>query len=118
VEGVVCGLLDGLDALRDSGVPVDDEANLLLIGGGARAHAFQRVFADLSGRPVRVPRGEHVAAGACVQAAATLTERAPEEVAAAWGLGQQGHVIEPDPAVDADGIRAAFTRARDIAGRT
>ena len=117
VEGVVCGLLAGLDALRAVGVPVDDE-EILLIGGGARAHAFQRVFADLSGLPVRVPRGEHVAAGACVQAAATLTEQSPEEVAAAWSVGRQGHVIEPDPAVDGAEVRAAYARSRDIAGRT
>ena len=103
--------------LRAVGVPVDDE-EILLIGGGSRAHAFQRVFADLSGLPVRVPRGEHVAAGACVQAAATLTEQSPEEVAAAWSVGRQGHVIEPDPAVDGAEVRAAYARSRDIAGRT
>ena len=114
----MCGLLDGLDALRVSGVPVDDDGGIFLIGGGSRAHAFQHVLADLSGLTVRVPRGEHVAAGACVQAAATLTEQSPEAIAAAWGLGQQGHVVEPDPEVDGAEIRGAYARARDIAGRT
>ena len=50
-EGVVCGLLDGLDALEASGVTVRRGAGLLLIGGGARSHAFQRVLC----RPVGAP---------------------------------------------------------------
>lgn len=115
VEGVICGLLDGLDALRASGAKVSDDDGLLLIGGGARAHAFQRTLADLSGCAVTVPRGEHVAAGACVQAAAALCQQRPDTIAEAWGLGRRGHVIEPDPAVDAAAIRGAYAEARDAA---
>ena len=111
VEGVVCGLLDGLDALRAGGVPVADDVGILLIGGGARRTRSSASSPTCPGSRSRVPRGEHVAAGACVQAAATLTEQTPEEIAAAWGLGQQGHVIEPDPAVDGAEVRAAY-RAR------
>ena len=49
------------------------DGGITLVGGGARSAAYQRVLADLSGRPVLVPdAGEHVAAGACVQAAAAL----------------------------------------------
>ena len=36
---------------------------IVLMGGGSQSHAFQRVLADLSGRPVIVPGGEHVADG-------------------------------------------------------
>src|SRR5207249_12249961 len=54
VEGVVCGLLDGLDALAAAGVPVGD-GRVLVVGGGARSAAYRRVVADRSGRPVRGP---------------------------------------------------------------
>lgn len=112
VEGVVCGLLDGLDALRAAGVRVTGADGITLLGGGARSHAYQRALADLSCWPVRVPRGnEHVATGACVQAAATLHGEAPEDVAASWQLGA-GHDVEPDPRVDGHGIRAAYAAAR------
>ena len=86
-EGVVCGLLDGLDALTAAGVRADGD--IVLVGGGARSAAYQRVLADLSGRPVVVPdAGEHVAAGACVQAAAVLHGGAISEVAREWGLAR------------------------------
>jgi len=109
-EGVVCGVLDGLDALLAAGVSINRE-RIVLVGGGARSGAYRRILADLSGIPVEVPDGEeHVATGSCVQAAAVLAGRPPEEVAAAWGLGT-GTVIEPDPAVDAAGVRSAYRRA-------
>ena len=75
-EGVVCGLLDGLDALRATGV--DTDGRLLLVGGGAHSRAYRRILADLSGRPVVVPEApELVATGACVQAAAVLRHAEP-----------------------------------------
>jgi xylulokinase len=111
VEGVVCGLLDALDALRVSGTRLRGNGGIVLLGGGARSHAFQRVLADLARRPVIVPLGEPVATGACVQAASTLHQTPPEEVAAAWGVGK-GHVVEPDENVDARAIRAAYAEAR------
>jgi xylulokinase len=112
VEGVVCGLLDGLDALRAAGVRLRGADGITALGGGARSHAYQRVLADLSGWPVRVPRGqEHVATGACVQAAATLRGDRPDEVAASWNLGA-GRDVDPDTRIDADAIRAAYAAAR------
>ena len=100
-EGVVCGLLDGLDALVAAGVDVD--GRLFLLGGGARSAAYRRVVADLTGRPVIVPDApEHVAAGACVQAAAVLHGRFPD-----WDLAA-GSVIDPDGRVDRDAIRAHY----------
>ena len=82
-----------------------------------RRRAVARVpaasLADLAGRPVLVPDArEHVAAGACVQAAAVLHGRAPDEVAAAWGLGA-GSVVEPTD-VDRAAIRAV--RPRQLTG--
>jgi xylulokinase len=108
-EGVVCGLLDGLDALRVNGV--DTDGRLVLVGGGARSGAYQHVVADLAGRPVTVPPPhEHVAAGACVQAAAVLHQRAPDEIARGWGL-DAGSTIEPENDVDREAIRARYRAA-------
>ena len=67
VEGILCGLADGLDALAANGVPV---RRVLLIGGGARAEAVQAIAPTVLGHPVRVPPvGEYVADGAARQAA-------------------------------------------------
>jgi xylulokinase len=112
VEGVVCGLLDALEALRVGGVPVRPAEGIVLLGGGARLHAFQRVLADLARAPVTVPRGEPVATGACVQAAAALHQAAPDEVASAWDLGK-GYPVEPDDGVDSRAVRAAYAELRD-----
>jgi xylulokinase len=115
VEGVVCGLLDGLDALG-AVAPVTGGA-LHLVGGGARSAAYRQVLADLTGRPVLVPAGdEHVALGACVQAAAVLHGRPPLEVAAAWAGASPGatEVTEPGPgAAAAAEVRAAYAARRD-----
>ena len=106
----MCGLLEALDALAAAGV--DASGRLLLVGGGARSLAYRRVVADLAQRPVTVPRGDElVATGACVQAAAVLHQRAPEDIARAWRLGE-GTVVDPDARVDARAIRAAYARAR------
>ena len=110
-EGVVCGLLEALDAFAAAGVDLDAGGRMVLVGGGARSAAYRRVLADLAQRPVTVPRGDElVATGACVQAAAVLHRRAPEDVARAWDLGK-GDVIDPDPRVDARAIREAYRRA-------
>ncbi len=70
VEGMLCGLADGLDALRASDVPVE---RVLLIGGAARSAAVQAVAAGIFGVPVTVPEpGEYVALGAARQAAWAL----------------------------------------------
>jgi xylulokinase len=110
-EGVVCGLLEAWDALGAAGV--DATGRLLLVGGGAKSPAYRRIVADLAQRSMTVPHGEElVATGACVQAAAVLHQRAPDEIARAWRLGS-GEIIEPDRSVDATAVRAAFARARD-----
>ncbi len=107
-EGVVCGLLDGLDAMGRVGVVTG--GRLLLTGGGARAEAYRRALADLAGRPVVVPdTDETVATGACVQAAAVAGGESLGAVAARWSLGA-GQVVEPRP-VDAAAIRGAYSAA-------
>ena len=117
-EGVVCGLLDGLEALAAAGVATD--GRLFLLGGGARSSAYRQVLADFTQRPVVVPEAdEHVATGACVQAACLLVAMAggrpdPAAVAAAWGLGE-GLVVEPEPGVAAAAVeaRATYRALRD-----
>jgi xylulokinase len=109
-EAVVCNLLEALDGLGRVGVPTMS-GRLVFVGGGSRSAAYQRVLADLSQRPVLVPAlDEHVALGACVQAAAILEHRDLIEVVRAWSAGV-GHTVEPDPRVDAEAVRRAY-RAR------
>ncbi len=110
---MVCGLLDGVDALVAAGVSIT--GRLLLIGGGARSVAFRTVMAELAGRPVVVPTvDEAVATGACVQAAAVFTGTDPIDVASAWGLGR-GSVLEPGSA-DRLAIRGRYDAATTEAG--
>lgn len=114
VEGVACGLLDALDTLGAHADLDDDE--LLVVGGGAHSPAYRRVLADLSGRAVVTLDGmdEAVATGACVQAAAVLHRRAPEEVRSEWSIGER-RVTEPSPgsAASAEEIRATYATLRD-----
>jgi xylulokinase len=111
VEGVVCGLLDGLDALA-AFAPTGGQ--LIVVGGGARSRAYRQVLADLSGREVLVPHvREQVATGACVQAAAVAATSEPADVADAWKLGA-GDIVEPGPgATTASDVRAAYAALRD-----
>ena len=105
VEGVVCNLLAGADALGHT------PGRVFLVGGAAHSAAYRRVVADLTGRPVIVPdEPELVAAGAAVQAAAVLYGRAFHEVSDAWGLGR-GVVVEPEGGVPSEAIRAAYAAA-------
>jgi xylulokinase len=110
-EGIVCGLLDGLDALTHAGV--DTSGRLVLVGGGAASEAYCRVTADLTGRKVVVPEpGEYVARGACIQAAAMLAGTDPAAVARQWGV-PPAKVIEPDLTVDPGSPRDAYRALRD-----
>lgn len=71
VEGMLCALGVGLDALRAQGASVD---RVILVGGGARSVAVRQIAAAVFGVPVLVPPpGEYVADGAARQAAWTLS---------------------------------------------
>lgn len=109
-EGVVCNLLQGLDALGDAGVRTD--GRLFLVGGGARSAAYRQVLADLAQRPVAVTaEDELVALGACVQAAARVMGSPIADVQDAWALGM-GTVVDPVArADDASTVRAAYASA-------
>ncbi|MGH9122023.1 MAG: xylulokinase [Acidimicrobiales bacterium] len=104
VEGVVCNLLAGADALG----PRPPGGRVYLIGGGAQSAAYRRVVADLIGFPVVVPDDDQlVAAGAALQAATVHLGCGFAEVAESWGVGK-GQVIEPDSSVDRMEIRARY----------
>jgi xylulokinase len=114
-EGVICGLLDGLDALGAAGV--NAAGRLHLVGGGAKSAAYRRCLADLSGREVIVSDAEeHVATGAALQAAMVMAKESTpsttlSSVADQWGLGA-GSVTEPQQ-IDAAMIRSAYAQLRD-----
>jgi xylulokinase len=111
VEGVICGLLDDLSALQRAGVDVGG-GRVMLVGGGAKSAAHRRVLADLMQRPVTLPaQREHVAAGACVQAAAVLRGCPPEEIAESW-WGNDSEIVEPDERVDTASVRSAYAALR------
>jgi len=67
IEGLLCGLADGLDALVKQGVSAQ---RILMIGGAAQNPAVATIAAQVFAVPVVVPEpGEYVALGAAAQAA-------------------------------------------------
>ncbi|NAZ86237.1 xylulokinase [Kineococcus indalonis] len=106
VEGLLCGLADGLDALVAQGVPVH---RVLLVGGGARSEAVRRLAPAVLGRPVAVPPpGEYVADGAARQAAWVLAGGAePPE----WSLGGAVETFEADPQ---PAVRERYAQVREL----
>ncbi|MGW6201524.1 xylulokinase [Kribbella sp. NPDC055110] len=101
VEGLLCGLADAVDALRDQGLPVH---RVLLLGGGARSRAVQALAPALLGAEVVLPEpAEYVALGAARQAAWALSGTATPPT---WHIP----LGKPEPAitVDAPTIRANY----------
>lgn len=81
IEGLLCGLSDGLDAIVAQGAEVQ---RVILVGGGARSEAIRRIAPAILGCPVTVPEpGEYVADGAARQAAWALTGELPQWAGAA-----------------------------------
>ncbi|PZU36897.1 MAG: xylulose kinase [Microbacterium sp.] len=75
IEGMLCGLAEGVDAVRAQGVVA---RRVLLIGGAARNRAVAAIAAQVFDVPVVVPApGEYVARGAAVQAAWVLNGSRP-----------------------------------------
>ena len=83
IEGMLCGLVDAVDALEQLGVSIN---RVLLIGGAAKNPAISSIASSLFGRKVLVPQpGEYVADGAARQAAWALSGNAnPPQ----WNLGE------------------------------
>mgnify|MGYP003471735075 FL=1 len=106
VNGMLCGLADGLDAIRAAGGSV---VRVLLIGGAAVSPAIRAVAPALFGVPVAVPKpGEYVALGAARQAAWILAGGAQPPT---WPVVGATVVALPTPEV-----RATYAAVRDRAG--
>ncbi|MFD2766537.1 xylulokinase [Micromonospora eburnea] len=105
VEGMLCALADGLDALIAQGATA---RRIILVGGGARSAAVRRIAPQVFGRPVVVPPpGEYVADGAARQAAWVALGGATPP---AWTIGDtEEYAAEPVSAV-----RERYAQARDL----
>ncbi|MGW4394707.1 xylulokinase [Amycolatopsis nivea] len=100
VEGMICGLAAGLDAVRAQGMAVK---RVLLIGGGAQSAAVRAIAPVVLGLPVVIPEvGEYVALGAARQAAWALAGTAEPPT---WhGTENRLELGEPTGALRAAGI--------------
>ncbi len=106
VEGMLCALADGIDALRAQGVAVE---RLFLIGGGAQSRAVREIAPAVLGLDVHVPTpGEYVADGAARQAAWVLSGAAS---APAWTAAAESSVHRADPVAR---IREQYAAVRDL----
>ena len=105
VEGLLCGLADGIDALVAAGARVE---RVFLIGGGARSGAVRRIAPTVLGRSVLVPPpGEYVADGAARQAAWALSGNTqPPRWPRAGVETYDSDVVES--------IRARYAQAREL----
>ncbi|MEJ2869357.1 xylulokinase [Actinomycetospora sp. OC33-EN08] len=100
VEGMLCGLAAGVEALADVGV---EGSRVLLIGGGSRSRAVATIAPAVFGLDVEVlAPAEYVALGAARQAAWALTGGEPD-----WRI-ERDTVVE---ATDAD--REAARQVRE-----
>ena len=83
IEGMLCGLVDAVDALEKLGVSIN---RVLLIGGAAKNPAIAHIASALFGREVLLPQpGEYVADGAARQAAWAFSGSAHPPL---WNLGE------------------------------
>ena len=104
VEGMLCGLVDAVDALEKLGVNVK---RIILIGGAAKNPAVSQIAAALFGREVLVPpAGEYVANGAARQAAWALLGG---DAAPIWDLGK----IEKVSATSTPDVIVRYRTLRD-----
>jgi xylulokinase len=88
IEGMLCGLNAGLDALVEAGVAC---TRIFLVGGAAANPAVQAVAAEIFGVPIVVAEpGEYVANGAARQAAQLILGAAP-----AWEIATIATVSAP-----------------------
>lgn len=102
IEGVLCSLADGLDAVIDQGV---SPKRILLIGGSAQNAAVQHIAPTIFDYPVEVPDpAEYVALGASVQAGWALTQQRPD-----WSVAST-----PVPGDTVPAIREPYAHYRSL----
>ncbi|GAB3580808.1 xylulokinase [Amycolatopsis endophytica] len=107
VEGMLCGLSAGLDAMEAQGLTV---RRVLLIGGAAQSEAVRAIAPIVFGVPVEVPEpAEHVALGAARQAAWALAGAAEPP---AWEMEAQVRLERPESGAAGEEIRGRHLEAR------
>jgi xylulokinase len=110
IEGMLCGLADGMDALRAQGLQT---RRVLLIGGAARSGAVQEFASSIFGAPVTVPAHlEYVAIGAARQAAWALRSRDGDQALPLWTSVASTARSLGDPAAG-ERVRTAYGRLRE-----
>jgi xylulokinase len=98
-EGAAASLIEAIDALAAQSGGIDDDAPLVIVGGGSVGSAWREVIRRLSGRPLLVPNASELTAlGAAVQATAASLGESPQDVATRWGTagGTTFDPVEPD----------------------
>jgi xylulokinase len=117
VEGMLCALADGLDAMQRQGVPVE---RMQLIGGGAQSEAVRRIAPGVLGLDVVVPEpGEYVADGAARQAAWVLaaaagagsTDQSSTDQPPVWTAAGSAQIYREAAAPQ---VRAQYAAVRDL----
>jgi xylulokinase len=110
VEGMLCGLADGLDALRAQGLQA---RRVLIIGGAARSSAVQAIAPSIFGAPVTVPEPlEYVAIGAARQAAWALHSGGAGPDAPIW-VPNSVTVRPLDDSAAGERVRMAYGELRE-----
>ena len=110
VEGMLCGLADGVDALVAQGLQT---SRVLLIGGAARSEAVQRIAPDLFGAPILVPSpAEYVALGAARQAAWALAAQDSADAEAPDWPPTEDVVRDPVDTESGAEVRARYRELR------
>ena len=95
LEGVAMGLKDGLDALNETGITIND---MTLIGGGARSPLWRQILANILNMPLSYRRGGEVgpALGAARLARLALHEDQPSHIAGVCPVPELLERIEPN----------------------
>jgi len=110
VEGMLCGLADGLDALTAQGIRPQ---RVLLIGGAARSRAVRAIAPEIFGLPVTLPDpAEYVALGAAKQAAWSLAAQTNKMSQPNW-VSSEPVVLDPTGGPGHDVVRAAYRSLLD-----
>ena len=105
VEGLLCGLADGLDAIAAHSAPI---RRVLLVGGGSRLEAVRKLAPAILGMPVLVPPpGEYVADGAARQVAWVL---GGEDEPPRWSSSETS-LFEADPT---PAVRARYAEVSEM----
>jgi xylulokinase len=105
VEGMLCGLVDGLDALTAQGIRPH---RVLLIGGAARSRAVQTIAPEIFELPVALPEpAEYVALGAARQAAWSLAAQTGKTSQPHWPTSTP-RMLGPAGLPGHEAVRAAY----------